>query len=187
MGYALTHARYSGAEQPPVGMGSPALAPYGAYATADGQVVVLGTTNDSEWRRLTSLMGLPELADDERYLRKPDRVARRAEVDEIVAAWCAGHRLAEIQEAADKAGIGNARYNTPLEVVAHPDLEARGRWRDVDSPVGPLTALMPPVTIAGYPAQMGPVPGLGEHTAAVLAELGFSQEEITALHETGTV
>ena len=187
MGYALTHARYSGSNQPPVGMGSPAVAPYGAYATADGRVVVLGTTNDAEWRRLAALIGRPELATDDRFRSNAERVAHRGELDEILAAWCTTRPLQEIQDAADTANIGNAQYNTPLDVVSHPELAARGRWRDIASPVGSVHALLPPPVIADRPARMGAVPALGEHTAAVLAELGFSQEEITDLRQAGTV
>ena len=168
-------------------MGSPALAPYGAYPTGDGQVVVLGTTNDAEWQRLTAMIERPDLADDERLRRNPDRVVHREEVDAAVSAWCAGRDLADIQVAADQAGIGNARYNTPLDVVDHPQLVQRGRWQDSASPVGPVAGLLPPPLIAGRPFSMGAVPALGEHTTAVLGELGFTHEEIATLREAGAV
>jgi len=170
----LTWTRYTGIDQEPVGMGSPAVAPYGAYPTADGQTVVLGTTNDREWQRLAGdLMGRPDLAADSRYRRNPDRVAHRDTLDAEVASWCAGHDLADIQARADAAGIGNARYNKPSEVVVHPQLAGRDRWREVGSPVGPVTALLPPPILSGYEPALGAVPGLGEHTEALLAELGF--------------
>ncbi|WP_123026534.1 CaiB/BaiF CoA transferase family protein [Mycolicibacterium stellerae] len=187
MGYALTHARYTESNQPPVGMGSPALAPYGAYGTLDLHTAVLGTTNDAEFRRLSTMIGRPELADDDRYRRNVDRVARRGEVDEIVAAWCAQRRLADIQAAADEAGIGNARYNTPLDVVDHAELAARGRWQEVSSPVGSVTSLLPPPVISGHSAWMGPIPALGEHTSTVLAELGYTDEDISSFREAGTI
>jgi Predicted acyl-CoA transferases/carnitine dehydratase len=127
MGYALNYTRHSGVEQQPVGMGSPAVVPYGAYITADGQTVVLGTTNDREWQRLArDLLGRPDLADDPRYADATGRVAHRGELDGAVADWCARTDLAAIQAAADAAGIGNSRYNTPAEVIAHPHL-ARSR------------------------------------------------------------
>jgi itaconate CoA-transferase len=182
MGYALTYTRYTGVEQQPVGMGSPAVCPYGAYPTSDGQTVVLGTTNDREWQRLArDLLGRPDLADDPRYARADGRVAHRETLDAAVGAWCARHPLARIQARADAAGIGNARYNTPREVLAHPQLARRGRWREVGSPVGPVTALLPPAVIGGHEPVMGAVPGLGEHTEVVLAELGLDAGEIAAL------
>lgn len=184
MGYPLTYTRYSGVEQQPVGMGSPAVVPYGAYPTADGQTVILGTTNDAEWQRLArDLMGRPDLADDERYRRGPDRVVHRAVLDAELAAWCATVPLADLQAKADAAGIGNARYNTPAEVVDHPHLTARDRWREVATPGGPVSALLPPPVYAGRELAMGPVPGLGEHTDAVLGELGLSAGEILELRE----
>lgn len=187
MGYPLTYTQHTGVDQVPVGMGSPAVAPYSAYRTADGQTVVLGTTNDREWLRLTELIDRPDLAADERFRTGPGRVAHRALLDEAIGQWCAAHDLASIQAAADAAGIGNARYNRPSEVVTHPHLAARDRWRSVDTPVGPIRALLPPPVIAGYEPAMGAVPGLGEHTDAVLAELGFSVEEIDTLRAEGAV
>jgi crotonobetainyl-CoA:carnitine CoA-transferase CaiB-like acyl-CoA transferase len=184
MGYALTYTQHSGIDQSPAGMGSPAVAPYGAYATADGQTVVLGTTNDREWQRFArDLLGRPDLADDERFRTNPGRVEHRALLDEQVAAWCAERDLAGVQQSADSAGIGNSRYNTPSEVVAHPHLAARDRWRPLDTPGGLIRALLPPPVISGYEAPMRPVPALGQHTEAVLAELGLGPTEIKALIE----
>ena len=175
MGYALTYTQHSGIDQQPVGMGSPAVAPYGAYATADGQTVVLGTTNDREWQRFArELLGRPDLADDERFRSNPDRVAHRTLLDEQVAAWCSERDLATVQQSADSAGIGNSRYNTPSDVVAHPHLVARDRWRPLDTSGGSVQALLPPPVISGYEAPMGPVPALGQHTDAILAELGVA-------------
>jgi itaconate CoA-transferase len=184
MGYPLTYTRHSGVEQQPVGMGSPAVVPYGAYPTADGRSVILGTTNDAEWQRLArELMGRPDLADDERYRRGPDRVVHRAVLDAELAAWCSTVPLAELQAKADAAGIGNARYNTPSEVVEHPHLAARDRWREVETPGGKIPALLPPPVYEGRELRMGPVPGLGEHTDTVLAGLGLSPAEIMDLRD----
>ncbi|MGW3285880.1 CaiB/BaiF CoA transferase family protein [Streptomyces sp. NPDC001002] len=182
MGYALTYTLHSGIDQQPRGMGSPAVAPYGAYRTADGHTVVLGTTNDREWQRLArDLMYRPDLAEDERLRTNPGRVEHRDLLDEEIGAWCARHDLADVQQRADDAGIGNSRYNTPSEVVAHPHLKARDRWREIGSPGGPIPALLPPPVISGYEPTMGAVPALGEHTEQVLAELGLSAQEIAEL------
>lgn len=184
MGYPLTYTQHSGIDQQPLGMSSPAVAPYGAYRTADGQTVVLGTTNDREWQRLArEIIARPDLAGDERFATNSGRVTHRATLDEAIAAWCAGHDLARIQQIADEAGIGNARYNLPSEVLKHPQLSARDRWRTVATTAGPIRAILPPPIIEDYEQPMGAVPGLGEHTDAVLGELGLSVDEIGRLRE----
>ncbi|MFF0224101.1 CaiB/BaiF CoA transferase family protein [Streptomyces sp. NPDC004629] len=188
MGYPLTYTRHSGVEQQPLGMGSPAVAPYGAYPTADGHTVVLGTTNDREWQRLArNVLGRPDLADDERFATNAARVEHRAVLDAEIAAWCARHDLRVVQERADATGIGNSRFNTQADVLAHPQLAARDRWREIETPGGPVRALLPPPVIAGYEPPMGAVPALGAHTDAVLGELGMTRAEIGALREQGIV
>lgn len=182
MGYALTYTQHSGIDQEPLGVGSPAVAPYGAFPTRDGQTVVLGTTNDREWQRVArEIIDRPDLAGDPRFAINPDRCRHRAILDEAIGSWCAQHDLAEIQKVADDAGIGNSRYNLPSEVVVHPQLTARDRWRTVGTSKGDIQALRPPPVISGFEQPMGAVPGLGEHTDAVLAELGLTAEEIGRL------
>jgi itaconate CoA-transferase len=188
MGYHLTYTRHSGVDQQPLGMSSPAVAPYGAYRTADEQTVILGTTNDREWQRLSrDVVQRNDLADDERFRTNADRVAHREILDDAIGAWCAQHDLAHIQKTADAAGIGNARYNVPSEVLVHPQLAARDRWRRIDSPAGPIPALLPPPVVDGYDPPMGAVPGLGQHTDAVLAELGLDEDDIARLREQGAI
>ncbi|MEV0546512.1 CaiB/BaiF CoA-transferase family protein [Nocardia salmonicida] len=188
MGYQLTYTRHSGIDQQPLGMSSPAVAPYGAYPTGDGQTVVLGTTNDGEWQRFArELLGREDLAVDPRFRTNPDRVRHREVLDAEIGAWCARHDLAFLQQAADTAGIGNARYNTPSEVLVHPQLTDRDRWRRIDTPVGPIPALLPPPIITGFDPPMGAVPALGEHTNAVLAEFGLTDDEIGLLRLHGLI
>jgi itaconate CoA-transferase len=188
MGYALTFTKHAGHDQEPAGMGSPAVAPYGAYPTADGQTVVLGTTNDREWQRFArQLMGRADLADDERFQTNAGRVRHRDRLDAEIGAWCARHDLTDLQHRADGAGIGNSRFNRPSEVIAHPQLSARDRWRPIQTPGGPTSALLPPPIIAGYEPPMGAVPGLGEHTDAVLTEFGVTREDLTGLRERGAI
>lgn len=188
MGYQLTYTQHCGVDQTPLGMGSPAVAPYGAFATRDGQTVVLGTTNDREWQRLArDVIQRPDLADDPRLATNSGRCAHRDELDIAIENWCAQHDLDHVQGAADRAGIGNARYNRPSEVIAHPHLRARDRWREVSTPNGTIEALLPPPVISDLEMAMGPVPGLGEHTDAILAELGFSAHEVSALRGDGAI
>jgi itaconate CoA-transferase len=172
MGFALNQVLHTGEEPVPLGMGSTIVAPCGAYPTADGQTVVLGISSDREWRRLAGdLLGRPELAGDPRYAHNADRVRHRAELDELLGGWCAGLGLAEIQRRADDAGIGNARLNGVGDLAGHPQLAARGRWQQADSPVGLVPALLPPALAVGWAAVPGRVPALGADTEAIRAEV----------------
>lgn len=188
MGYALTYTQHSGIDQEPLGVGSPAVAPYGAFPTRDGQTVVLGTTNDREWQRVArDIIDRPDLAEDSRFATNPGRCAHREILDEAIGSWCAQHDLVDIQKKADDAGIGNSRYNKPSEVVAHPQLTARDRWRTVSTPRGDIRALRPPPVISDFEQPMGAIPGLGEHTDAVLSEIGFSTDEVAQLRADGVI
>jgi crotonobetainyl-CoA:carnitine CoA-transferase CaiB-like acyl-CoA transferase len=188
MGYQLTYTQHSGIDQQPLGVSSPAVAPYGAFPTRDGQTVVLGTTNDREWQRLArEIIVRPDLADDPRFGTNADRCAHRDELNAAIESWCAQYDLEHIQKTADAAGIGNSRYNLPSEVIVHPQLAARDRWRQVGTPKGDIPALLPPPVISGFEAPMGAVPGLGEHTDAVLGELGLSAGEIARLRDEGAI
>ena len=188
MGYQLTYTQHSGIDQQPLGMSSPAVAPYGAFDTRDGQTVVLGTTNDREWQRLArEIIERPDLADDARFATNPQRCTHRDELNAAIQTWCAGHDLDDIQRTADAAGIGNSRYNLPSEVIGHPHLQARDRWRRVDTPRGEINALLPPPVISGMELGMGAVPGLGQHTDAVLRDVGYSAEEIAGLRADGAI
>lgn len=188
MGYQLTYTQHSGIDQEPLGMSSPAVAPYGSFGTRDGQTVVLGTTNDREWQRLArEIIDRPDLADDPRFATNAQRCSHRDELNAAIESWCLNHDLDAIQETADAAGIGNSRYNKPSEVIAHPHLQARDRWRRVSTPNGDIDALLPPPVISGHELAMGPVPGLGEHTEAVLAEIGYSAMELADLRAGGAI
>ncbi len=148
--------------------------PYGPYPAAGGSQVFLGIQNAREWALLCEqVLGRPELIDDERFATNTDRVVHRDELTGIISAVLAELPAAEVEARLEAAGIASARMRTPAEFAAHPQLAARDRWRDVDTPHGPLRALLPPVTAPGRDAAMGPVPALGQHTAAIRAELGF--------------
>ncbi|MGF7233873.1 MAG: CaiB/BaiF CoA transferase family protein [Frankia sp.] len=188
MGYPLNFTMGTGVEQEPAGVGSPAVAPYGAYPTADGQMVVLGTTNDGEWQRLArTVLGRPDLADDPDFAGNADRVRERSRLDEVITAWTKSVTLVEAQKILDAAGLGNARLNGVQDVLDHPHLAARDRWREVKTPTGVVRALLPPPVAAEWSPPMNAVPALGEHTDAVLAELGYAADEIETWRRDGVV
>lgn len=176
MGYALTYTAATGRQHARAGTSHQAIAPYDAFATADGPDVLIGVQNDREWTRLaTDVLGRPELATDPDFATNAARCAHRERTDAAVAAGIGALRCAEAVRKLDAAGVANARLNTVVEVLAHPQLV--GRWWEVPTPVGPVRALRPSGLPASWNRDPGPVPALGEHTAAVLAELGLRPRE----------
>lgn len=170
MGYALTYTAATGREHPRSGTSHQAIAPYDAFATADGPDVLIGVQNDREWARLaTGVLARPELADDPDFATNAARVAHRERTDAAVAAVIGTLSSAEATRRLDRAGIANARMNTVADVLSHPQLT--GRWWQVRTPGGAVRALRPSGIPAGWQSGPGAVPALGEHTAAVLAEL----------------
>ena len=164
---------YGGEEPRRTGARHASISPYGPYAVAGGQVF-LGLQNEREWTVLCrDILGQPELTDDPRFATNTDRVAHDDELSTIIEAALHELTAAQVEARLDAAGIANARLRTPAEFAAHPQLAARDRWRDVGTPGGPVRALLPPVTLDGREAAMGDVPALGQHTAAILAELGL--------------
>ncbi len=147
------------------------ISPYGPYSVAGGQVF-LGLQNEREWAVLCEgVLRRPELATDPRFVTNPDRVTHDDELTRIIEDALSALSPDEVAALLDQAGIANARLRTPAEFAAHPQLAARDRWREVDTPGGPVRTLLPPVSAHGREAAMGAVPALGQHTAAVLAEL----------------
>jgi len=153
------------------------ISPYGPYATADGAQVFIGIQNEREWAVFcTQILDRPELIADPRFATNPDRVAHDEELTAIIEAALAGVAPDQLTARLDEAGIANARIRTPQEFAAHPQLAARDRWREVDTPGGPIQALLPPVTVDGREPLMGAVPRLGEHNDAIRGELGLADE-----------
>lgn len=166
---------------------NPLVAPYGAHRTADGQVI-FGLQNDREWATFArDVLRRPELADDPRFAANKSRVANRPELTALIEAQFTTMSSQDVIAALDRAGIANGRLNEPMDVWNHPQLAARNRWREVNTPGGPIRALLPPFTFGDFEAVMGDVPALGEHTDAVLHELGYTDAAIADLRGAGAL
>ncbi|NBE52924.1 CaiB/BaiF CoA transferase family protein [Streptomyces boluensis] len=189
MGHPLHHAMHGGEPPARTGLAHAVIAPYDAYPTADGARVLLSVQNDREWQRLAELvLEQPELGTDPAYATNAARTSRRAATDELVAKALGRLDVDTALARLDRAGIACARLRDVTEVAAHPQLAARERWRTVDSAVGPLRALLPPVTLpGGAEPVMGAVPALGEHTEALLRAVGMSGAEIAAMRRDGVI
>ncbi|WP_055543423.1 CaiB/BaiF CoA transferase family protein, partial [Streptomyces neyagawaensis] len=147
MGHPLHHTLHGGTPPVRTGLAHAVIAPYDAYPTADGGRVLLSVQNDREWRRLTEqVLGRPELADDPAFATNPARVAHRDRTDEAVAKALGVLDADEAVARLEAAGIACARLRDVHDLAEHPQLAARDRWREVGSPVGPLRALLPPIT-----------------------------------------
>ncbi|MEU6552427.1 CaiB/BaiF CoA-transferase family protein [Streptomyces sp. NPDC046915] len=189
MGHPLHHTMHGGTPPVRTGLAHAVIAPYDAYPTADGGRVLLSVQNDREWRRLAEqVIGQPELGTDPAYATNPARVANRERTDGLVAKALGALTADEAVARLEAAGIACARLRDLREVAEHPQLAARERWREVGSPVGPLRALLPPITLpGGDEARMGDVPALGQHTGALLRAVGMTDAEIAALRRDGVV
>ena len=161
---------YGGQEPRRTGARHASISPYGPYQAHGGEVFI-GLQNEREWAVLCErVLGRPDLVADERFASNPDRVKHDDELTEIIEGVLDSMTPDEVVARLDAADIASARLRTPAEFAAHPQLQAGDRWREADTPAGPVRALLPPVTVPGREAAMGAVPALGQHTESVLAE-----------------
>jgi itaconate CoA-transferase len=186
VGQPAYYGHYGGTPPMRTGARHATIAPYGPFTAGDGGSVLLAIQNQREWRRLCEeVLAAPELVDDPRFATNPDRVAHRDELEAIITAAIAGMTADELADRLDAAAVANARMNDVEQLWNHPVLSARDRWRQIGTPGGTVGALLPPATLAGTAAVLGDVPALGAHTAAILAELGHSDDDITRLRTDG--
>lgn len=180
--YPLYYA-YEGAAPPPrTGASHATIYPYGPFPAGDGKTVMLGLQNDREWTVFCQKVLLsPELATDPRFATNSKRSAARDELRALIVAAFATLTSAEVVTRLDAAQIANANVNDMHAVWAHPQLQARDRWRQVDSPVGKIPALLPPGSWEEGPPRMDAVPALGQHSEAILKTLGYSESQIADL------
>jgi itaconate CoA-transferase len=178
MGYALYTQMHTGAQPPRMGLSHSSIAPYDAYPTLDGQMLI-GVQNDSGWRTLvTDVLSVPELAHDPRFATNVQRVRHRGECDALVAAQTVRWSTLDLDARLAAAGIPAAQVKELDQVVQHAQLKARDRWRTIGTEHAPVESLLPPATFADVEARMGDVPALGQHTHALLLESGL--DDITA-------
>src|SRR5581483_7177392 len=181
MSYPLYYA-FDGASPPErTGARHATIYPYGPFPARDGATVMLGIQNEREWAAFCDkVLARPELASDPRFASVPKRAAAREQLAPIIAAAFSRLSADELVRRLDGAQIANARVNDMRGVWAHPQLRARERWRDVDTPAGTVPAPAPP-GIPAEDARMDPVPALGEHTEAILRELGLDEAGVARL------
>ena len=188
MSYPAYFTAYGGTPPPRTGASHATICPYGPFRTAGGKSVFLGIQNEREWSRFCAeVLHLPGLATDPRFANNAARVANSAALVQIVEREFAALDAADVAARLEAGGIANARLNSAQEFWEHPQLEARRRWREIATPEGRVRALLPPVDMEGVEPRMDPVPAIGEHTRAILAELGWGAGDIERLAEEGAI
>jgi itaconate CoA-transferase len=188
MGFPVYYAMYGGDEPPRSGARHASIAPYGPFECGDGERIFFGVQNEREWERFCeAVLGRPEMSSDELFDTNSRRVENREALEEEISAVLGELSSQETIERLERAGIANARMRTVSEFIEHPQLAARDRWREIQSPPGPLQALLPPAAMANTDPVMAPIPGVGEHTDEILEELGYDQGAVAALRREAAI
>jgi itaconate CoA-transferase len=188
MSFPLYYA-YNGAPAPVrAGASHATIYPYGPFEVGDGSAVMLGLQNEREWAIFCDkVLEKPELKSEDRFSSATRRSDARKALYRIIVDAFSALTGPEVVARLDAAKIGNAAMNDMQQVWEHAQLAARNRWAEVDTPVGKIKAMMPPGMPASFEPRMDPVPDVGEHTDAILTELGYDAEDIARLHKARTV
>ena len=177
-------------QTPPIRAGAAhaAIYPYGPFPVAGGQTVMLGLQNEREWKVFCEVvLKQAALTEDERFMNNTLRTKNRDALRDLIVQSFAKQSKDEVIALLEEAGIANASVNDMQGVWDHPQLKARERWENINSPVGELPALLPPGRNNRYEYRMDAVPGLGQHTDAILHELKLSDAQIEKLKSNGVV
>jgi crotonobetainyl-CoA:carnitine CoA-transferase CaiB-like acyl-CoA transferase len=188
MGFPLYYTMYGGVAPSRSGARHASIAPYGPFTGSDGETVFLGLQNEREWPRFCEqVLDRPELSTDPRFDANAKRVGHRKELDSAIEEVFSTLTASEIVDRLDAAQIANARMNGVAEFAEHPQLKARGRWREIQSSVGLIRATTPPATIDGVEPRMDKVPEVGANTDSILRELGYTKDVVTRWRKSGIV
>ncbi|MDT8861000.1 CoA transferase [Alkalihalobacillus sp. MEB130] len=179
MGYPLYYSDYGSAEPKRTGASHATIYPYGPFLAGDNKMVFLGIQNEREWLHFCEkVLSNLNLANDQRFNSNSLRVKNSHLLESIINEVFEKLSSDQIITRLEEAKIANARLNNMKEFTEHSQLKYRNRWREVDSPVGKIKALIPPVTFDNIKTVMNPIPGIGEHSKKILNEFGFNPENI---------
>ncbi len=188
MGFPMYYAYGRQAAPPRSGASHATIYPYGPFRAGDGNTVMLGLQNEREWKVFCErVLRMPDLAVDPRFNANAGRSENRAALKALIEEVFGPLRAQQVIERLEDAQIANARLNEVSELWTHPQFEARGRFRKIGSPVGELAAMLPPGVNSSFEYRMGPVPEVGEHSEAILRELGCSEARIAAMRASGAI
>ncbi|MGW4336717.1 CaiB/BaiF CoA transferase family protein [Rhodococcus koreensis] len=187
LGHPMYLQMYQDTQVQRMGLSHASISPYDAYPTIDGRILI-GVQNDRGWRALvTEVFDRPDLVEHPKFATNILRVRHRAETDAVVAEHTRRFDTEELDKRLAAAGVPAARLNDMRDLIDHPQLSERDRWRQIETESGQVRAVLPPMTFTDVELPMGPVPALGQHTDTVLTELGLTDATIAALRTGGTV
>ncbi|HZT77678.1 MAG TPA: CaiB/BaiF CoA-transferase family protein [Vicinamibacterales bacterium] len=182
------YTMYGGEAPPRTGAHHASIAPYGPFRTRDGQTIFIAVQNAREWTRFCAdVLGWPGLADDDRFRTNTRRVENRDALHLTIESTLGTLDASELEGRLALASIAHARMNGVADFLAHPQLVERDRWTDVGTPAGLVRALLPPVHLDRVTPPLGPVPAVGQHTEAILEEIGIDRESIAAWRREGVI
>ena len=188
MGFPMYYAFEGGTPPVRAGAAHASIYPYGPFPVGDGATIMLGLQNEREWRVFCAqVLRQAELAEDPRFISNSLRTANRDDLRALIVAAFADLSIDQVTQRLEDAQIANARVNDMAGVWAHPQLQARGRWSQVDSPAGELPALLPPASSNAFAPRMAAVPAVGQNTDAVLASLGYAPDQVAQFHASEVV
>ncbi|MTD30588.1 CaiB/BaiF CoA-transferase family protein [Planomicrobium sp. YIM 101495] len=179
MSYPLLYTAYGETELQRTGSSHAGIYPYGIFELSEGPAVFLAIQNDREWNRFCENVLKDEgVKADSRFATNSDRVANSTELRKLIEREFDEIGFEEVMTRLNDSGIANGEMKNIEAVLEHPQLHHRNRWRETESPVGLIQTLIPPVTSAEISFKMTSVPELGEHTEAILRELGMNVEQV---------
>ena len=188
MSFPAYYAAYGGSAPPRSGAAHAVIFPYGPFDCGDAKTVFFGIQNEREWDKFCRVvLRQPELGSDPRFTPNPKRVQNQAALAAIIDKVLLSLTSEQVLARLDDAQIANARLNSPQEFWDHPQHAARNRKRTVATASGPIEALLPPIQLAGMETRMEAIPGVGQHSRDILAELGYDDGAITALKASGAI